>query len=286
MKKNFLIIIFFVLLAGSLVYFTESLKFPTEQNTTTPFTIILSPHLDDAVLSLGGLIAKKETNILVATFFTKKPTEIMHTYWDKISGFKDSDEAMLARTKENENALSPFKVIIKNYDHLDSQYREKNKDKEIEEKISKDIENLIKTYQNRELLIYGPATFGAAITHPDHQIIHDAFMDVFKKYKTQNAHFFIYEDFPYIKQFTTSSLGDLNTYLEKKENVKFQENPIELSEPMLSEKIVAIEKYKSQVRAFLSLDSNIGIIDEKFSKDRCRIFMPQAYACEVIHSLP
>jgi LmbE family N-acetylglucosaminyl deacetylase len=292
MKKFPPILIAIFLLLGGLIYFLKLSESPAKQNiptpvfnTTGPLTIILSPHFDDAVLSLGGLMAKRENQLLVATFFAQKPTEIVHTKWDKISGFSDSDAAILARTKENENALMPFNAIIKNYDYPDFQYRKQNEDKEIEEEIAKDIGTLIKTYQNRELFIYGPATFGPKITHPDHQIVHDAFMDVFREIKKQNVHFLMYEDFPYVYQFTMSNLGDLNTYLEKIENMKLIENPIELNKNKLAEKISGIYTYKSQAEAFLSLGDDIGIWAQKFYQERCQTLLPGAYACEVVHTL-
>ncbi len=248
-----------------------------------PFTIILSPHFDDGVLSLGGLMAKLKDQALVATFFTQKPTELMHTQWDKISGFSDSDEAIFARTKENEKALLPLGTIIRNYDYPDFQYRKKGEDVKIRGEISKDIETLIKVYKNRKISIYGPATFGPKITHPDHQIVHDALMDVWKNNKKAGIYFFIYEDFPYARQFTMSSQISLNSYLEGKEGMGFEESPIELDKQMFMEKITAIYEYKSQVKAFMSLGDDIGILAQKFFKERCRKLLPESYGCEVVH---
>ncbi|MEI8174489.1 MAG: PIG-L family deacetylase [bacterium] len=292
MKNKFFIIIILILFISVFFYFTKYKNENYEiQNivkpvgaTKKPFFIILSPHFDDGVLSLGGLIVKQKNDLLVATFFTKKPIKIAHTNWDKISGFSDSNEAIFARTKENMNTLTTFNTIIKNYNYLDYQYREKNKDKEVTANISNDIKTLIKTYQDRELFIYGPATFGKKITHPDHQIVHDAFMNILKKNeKSKNLHFFIYEDFPYIQKFNMYNKNNFNTYLEKEENIKFEESPIELDKSILFEKIGAIYKYTSQVKAFMSFGDNIRILANKFFKERCKILSPEAYACEVIH---
>ncbi len=292
MKKKILILIYLILFASGVFYFIKT----KDENATTPnntnkkventiksLAIILSPHFDDGVFSLGGLIAKRENDLLVATFFTERPTKVVHTNWDRISGFSESDEAMLARTKENEKALMPFNAIIRNYGYLDFQYRKENESKNIRENITQDIETLIKTYQNREIFLYGPATFGLKITHPDHQIVHDAFMDIWKKNKTQNVHFFIYEDFPYVLKFAKSDLGTLNTYLEKKESMKFTEYPIELNKNELSEKINSIYAYESQVKAFRSLGDDIGILAQKFFQERCKTLLPWSYACEVVH---
>ncbi len=285
MKKTLLNIIFILSLISSLFYFV---KLSNKQNISTsePLIIVLSPHFDDGVLSLGGYVAKHEKELLVATFFTQKPAYIVHTEWDKISGFSNSDEAFIARRNENQNALNPFNAKIKNYDYPDFQYRTENKDQEIRENISKDIETLMATYQNRELFIYGPATFGSKITHPDHQIVHDALMNVWKKNKKPNVHFLIYEDFPYILRFNKSNLGDLNIYLEKTENIKFREEPIELSREQLSEKVSNISLYKSQIRAFMSSGEDIKVLAQKFYKERCKKTLPEAYACEIVYTAP
>lgn len=251
-----------------------------------PLIIVLSPHFDDGVLSLGGLMAKREYEILVATFFTHRPTEIAHTEWNRISGFSDSNVAFFTRTKENEEALIPFNASIKNYDHLEFQYRKENQDEEIRIGIAANIKSIIATYKDRELFLYGPSSFGEKITHPDHQIVHDSFMDVYKMNDNQNIHFLIYEDFPYIRQFMFMNSGSFNDFLNKKENITSEEKSIELSKSNLEEKISSIYTYKSQIKAFCSLGGDLGIIADKFFQSRCRNTNPDFYACEVVHILP
>jgi LmbE family N-acetylglucosaminyl deacetylase len=289
-KTFFILLILFV--AGSLVYFygfqdktpAEKKISVSDSDIVKPLIVILSPHFDDGVLSLGGFMAKREQELLVATFFTQRPTEILHTNWDKISGFSNSDDAIFSRTKENENALAPFNTIIKNYDYPDFQYRKRNQDKEIRNGITKDIQSIVETYENREIFIYGPAIFGEKITHPDHKIVHDAFMDFFRTNKKTNLHFFIYEDFLYIRQFMNTSLGNFNDFLNKQENIISKENSVELDKSELDEKISSIYAYPSQVKAFISLGDDLGIIADKFFQSRCKITYPDFYACEVVHS--
>ena len=151
MKKVIIFLSFlFIILAIYLYGFQD--KTPSQSEVPTPvltvnkpLVIILSPHFDDGVLSLGGLMAKREHELLVATFFTQRPTIVLHTEWDRISGFSDSDEAIFARTNENENSLLPFEAIIKNYNYPDLQYRKQNQDKEIRDGIVKDMESIIAT---------------------------------------------------------------------------------------------------------------------------------------------
>jgi len=290
LKKTFLMFLFF-LFVGILIYsygfkdktLTQEKVVPSP-DIAKPLIVVLSPHFDDGVLSLGGLMAKREHELLVATFFTQRPAEVLHTNWDKISGFSNSDEAVSSRIKENEGAIMPFGTIIKNYDYPDSQYRKENQDKEIRDKIIKDIQSITETFKNREIFIYGPGIFGEKITHPDHKIVHDAFISFSKINKKQNLHFFIYEDFPYIRQFVSGDRGNFNDFLNKQENILFKENPVELKKSELSEKISSIYNYKSQIKAFLSLGYDLRIITNKFFKSRCKNIDPNFYACEVVHS--
>ena len=108
-------------------------------------------------------------------------------------------------------------------------------------------------------------------------------MDILKKDTKSSIHFFVYEDFPYIRQFDMANLGDFNNYLSKQENIKFEEKAIELSKLQLEEKVSSIYAYTSQIKAFLSLGDDLGVIVEKFNKLRCKILQPVFYACEVIH---
>lgn len=290
--KKVIIFLSFLLVIVPIIYFSGFQdKTPAQKEiskpiltTTKPLVIVLSPHFDDGVLSLGGLMSKREHELLVMTFFTQRPTIVLHTNWDRISGFSNSDEAIFARTKENENALLPFNTIIKNFDYPDFQYRKENQDKEIRNGIVKDIESIITVYKDREIFIYGPGIFGEKITHPDHKLVHDAFVDFSGMNKKTNLHFFVYEDFPYIRQFMSKNLGNFNDYLTKQENIMFKEKTIELSKSELYEKISSIQTYKSQIKAFLSLGDDLGVIADKFFQQRCKTIQPMFYACEVIHS--
>ena len=277
-RRNLVICLLFILIVF--------LSYKLQKKVEIPLDIILSPHFDDGVFSLGGLMAqieeKPDKRIIVATFFTKKPTIAMHTEWDKISGFSDSNQAVKERTKENERALTPFNAIIKNYDYPDFQYRKKDQNKEIENKIRNNIESILEENINKEIFIYGPATFGQQITHPDHQIVHDALMDVAKEKTYTNIHFFIYEDYPYIRRFNNEGKISLNAYLNKIENLTFEEKPITLNNENLTRKIDSVKMYKSQIKAFNSLGDDI-LFFYTFYKNRCENITPKPYACEVVY---
>lgn len=256
-----------------------------KESIKKPMAIILSAHFDDAVLSLGGLLAKKQNEAEVDTFFAGKSEKTFFTKWDRISGFKNSGEAIDSRNKENIAALSRFGASVKNYDYLDFQYREKGQYRQIENGMEKEIESVMAKYFSRQVFLYGPAEFGAKITHPDHKILHEAFVAAAKKNKNPNVKFLIYEDFPYVWQFNQSNKIELKKYLESNDKVKLKEEYIDIGQSELEIKIKSIKDYISQVAAFRAQGSDIADLAEKFSRARCKASHPDWYACEAVYEI-
>jgi LmbE family N-acetylglucosaminyl deacetylase len=92
--------------------------------------IYLSPHLDDAVLSAGGLIhdqADSGLTVEIWTFMCGYPpggdisafAEEQHQQW----GFATATEAMLARREEDRNAAAVVGAKVLHFDFLDCIYR-------------------------------------------------------------------------------------------------------------------------------------------------------------------
>ena len=92
--------------------------------------IYLSPHLDDAVLSAGGLIyeqARSGIPVEIWTFMCGNPpagdispfAEIQHQQW----GFSDAEETTLARRQEDRNAAAVVGAQVMHFDFLDCIYR-------------------------------------------------------------------------------------------------------------------------------------------------------------------
>ncbi|MFN3742541.1 MAG: PIG-L deacetylase family protein [Anaerolineales bacterium] len=93
--------------------------------------IYLSPHLDDAVLSCGGLIAEQRSRKLeveVWTIFAGLPSEhaggllaaYLHSRW----GFVNGRQAMQERREENERASSMLLAKPRYFPFLDCIYRQ------------------------------------------------------------------------------------------------------------------------------------------------------------------
>ncbi len=92
--------------------------------------IYLSPHLDDAVLSAGGLIyeqTRSGTPVEIWTFMCGVPSDtefstfaqLLHTQW----GFSSAEETVRARREEDRQAAQIVGATVQHFDFLDCIYR-------------------------------------------------------------------------------------------------------------------------------------------------------------------
>jgi LmbE family N-acetylglucosaminyl deacetylase len=274
-----------ILITSGFVFFCVS-TFLLVQFVTRPIYIFLSPHLDDAVLSAGGLILEKTEPKLVVTFFAGEPSQNVKKHWDTISGFKNSSIAMTKRKIENEKALKILGSDFTNLDNLDFQYRKELKsisNENLTQKIKDQISDILKSYKYRNIYIYGPSTFGKHITHLDHQILHDAFAFIAKSTQGKNIHFFLYEDFPYTLRFQRGSDISLKKFIENHDGLKLSQLEFELSSTSVSTKTEAIKSYDSQNTAFMNLNEDIISESELFMHTRCAETLKKP--CEVYYSI-
>ncbi len=104
--------------------------------------IYLSPHLDDAVLSCGGLIAQQRAHGLeveVWTIFAAVPSpdrggllaRYLHHRW----GFENAQQAVEARRKEDQQALSILQAQARYFPFLDCIYRQDSEGQPLYENI-------------------------------------------------------------------------------------------------------------------------------------------------------
>lgn len=82
--------------------------------------VTISPHLDDAVLSLGQFLAGVARSVVV-TVFAGIPEHGLSEY-DRSCGFTSSSEAMRARRAEDISACRSLNAEAVHLDFLDQQY--------------------------------------------------------------------------------------------------------------------------------------------------------------------
>jgi LmbE family N-acetylglucosaminyl deacetylase len=269
-----------VIIALGIVVLKKTSNNEVDNNTVT---IVLSPHFDDAVLSLGGILAHESHQKIVATFFTEAPEIATSTAWDTSAGFADSKTVHAARVIENEQALKELgDNEMRNFSYVDYEYGRDEDDGALQAEISKDIQQLIASVGDKQIRIYGPAYFTEAITHPDHALIHRAFIDVAKGYPRDNVSFFIYEDFPYVVRFNRESVVSLEKNLENTDEYIYTKVPRELRASEVSDKITVLKYYTSQLKAFQDRGIDIVAAVEEYTKNRCGINK----ACEMVYQIP
>ena len=83
--------------------------------------LVVSPHLDDAVISAGQFLAGRPGAVVV-TMLAGAPNPPVIRKWDNMSGFATSQEALRARWAEDERALAVVKATAVHLGFLDGQY--------------------------------------------------------------------------------------------------------------------------------------------------------------------
>ncbi len=84
--------------------------------------LVLSPHLDDAVLDCWGLLAGSD-EVAVVNIFAGVPAAGHVTLWDSITGAQDSAARVRERIAEDASALALAERQPHNLSFLDAQYR-------------------------------------------------------------------------------------------------------------------------------------------------------------------
>lgn len=267
--------------------------------------IILSPHFDDAVLSLGGLLAKEGANTLVATFFAGTPPEPLVRPWDLSSGFTDSNEAMRERTNEDRRALNFLGVTddhIRAYSHLDVQYRSPKgnttvSESELYSSIRQEIGSLIKEFGPTPLKIFAPGLERGKI-HPDHVMLKRAALGAARSFPAGITEFLFFQDLPYAMTVMDSayprSIGNL--FMRKRPEMRdyslLEQNvsngslalmpvTILLENADMKKKLAAAAFYASQI---VPLGGNLLRRIERFSAGQARALSLSSPYCEVAYT--
>lgn len=148
-------------------------------------TLIISTHLDDAVLSSGQYIAEHDCTVM--TVFAGVPTAPdLLTPYDKKMGFNSSAMAMRLRQNEDRRALQILGAQPLHLNFLDSQYGHRVNTSAICDKILQIARNFDE--------VMGPI----GIQHPDHLQVNQALVEAAEVIATN---VYLYADLPYASVF-------------------------------------------------------------------------------------
>jgi LmbE family N-acetylglucosaminyl deacetylase len=130
--------------------------------------VVVSPHLDDAVLGTGRLLARHPRATVVTVFAGNPPSypDPMRP-WDVQSGFEPGDDVMAARRDEDRAALGVFDATPVWLDLVEYSYRPGDRPVPPEE-IAGPLSDALASL--RPTLVLAP--FGLA--NPDHDVTHRA----------------------------------------------------------------------------------------------------------------
>jgi len=138
--------------------------------------VVVSPHLDDAVLGCGRLLAARPGSTVV-TVYAGAPDVYPDpmTDWDALAGFEPGDDVLARRRAEDADALAVFDATPRWLDFVEHQYLPRDDwvgADEVTDRLEAELRDLAPT----AVLV----PFGLA--NPDHGATHDAAMRVRERF--------------------------------------------------------------------------------------------------------
>lgn len=127
--------------------------------------VLLSPHLDDAVLSCWSLL-REPRQLTVVNVFTAAPADGVLAPYDRIAGADSSAGMMRARALEDRDALARAGRVPVSLDLLEASYRSR----------APAIDALLSALGERVRGLSGVVAPAAIGLHPDHVLVRAAAM--------------------------------------------------------------------------------------------------------------
>jgi len=214
----------------------------------------LSPHLDDAVLSCGGLIRRQVISgaqVTVITVFAGQPLDheiseyaaSLHRLWGS------GEETVPQRRREDRTALKWLGATARHLDYLDAIYRSDgnrflyvsdqdlfDRPHKLEAKLIDDVAASIpRLLSPADSWLYAPLGVG---NHVDHQLVARASMRLLQL----TGRVIFYEDYPYVER-----PGALTTRLEGIGGLGWRPQIEALATECIQAKIDAVSSYQSQL---------------------------------------
>lgn len=151
--------------------------------------VVISPHLDDAVLGCGALLAT-HPGATVVTVFTGGPAVSPDppTSWDALAGFSAGDDVLGTRKREDAAALAAVGAAPLWLDHFEHQYLDRSEWVGADAVVDS-LEVAVRTCAPTMVLM----PFGLA--NPDHDVTHQAALVV--RERIPEPAWFCYEDTGY-----------------------------------------------------------------------------------------
>jgi LmbE family N-acetylglucosaminyl deacetylase len=203
--------------------------------------LVISPHLDDAVLGCGAWLAAHPGSMVVTLFAGTPHDAGMLTPWDARCGFANARSAIAARREEDRRALACLGATPVWLDFCDSQYG----DPPTVNELAAPLQDALRRHAPARVL------YPLGLYHSDHVLTHTACRLALAAVESF-VESFVYEDALY-----RGMPGVLQGRLAELSAQKMQATPARLAPTQAHEiaqgaraKAEAVQAYASQLRGF------------------------------------
>lgn len=224
-------------------------------------TVVISPHLDDAVFSCGRLLAAHPGSTVVTVFAGIPPLHMPASDWDRRCGFDTAAQAMTQRRDEDRIALSLLEARPVWLDFLDHGYGPACSP----EAVTYALQQVLLELQPDSVLV------PLGLFHSDHLLTHESGMHAVlamagvRRLLYEDA---LYRGLPGLLQQRLMALGQSGASL----------TPLRMkSEGSAALKAHAVQAYASQLRGF-----GPGGYDDTEAAERC--WCHEAVPAELAHA--
>lgn len=154
--------------------------------------LIVSPHLDDAVLSVGQLMAGRPNCVVVTVFAGTPRRNRMLTTYDQGCGYISAGDAMRSRRHDDLSALGTLAARAEHLRFVDHQYRaeEPVDDPVLCGMIAGELARIVDDLGPSLHQALGPV----GLAHPDHLLVASAFQLLLSMRRHLEP--WLYEDLP------------------------------------------------------------------------------------------
>jgi LmbE family N-acetylglucosaminyl deacetylase len=147
--------------------------------------VLLSPHLDDAVIDCWSVLAAADP-VLVVNVFAGVPPAGSVAYYDSLAGATDSAAHVRHRISEDRNALALAGRTPRNLSFLARPYRRGRPEPSFDR-----LDASVAAEVDRVAMVHAPAALGSP--HPDHELVRDYALAL----ATAGVPVRLYADLPY-----------------------------------------------------------------------------------------
>ena len=154
--------------------------------------VVLSPHLDDAVLSCGMFLAA-HPGTTVVTVFCGFPAEILDppNWWAQISGFGPGEDVVAARRAEDERALDRLAAVPRHLDGFPERDLQPDEPIATATQVADALAEVIDDLEPSLLLV------PMGLANPEHVCVHDAALMVRERLGDDGPSWIAYQDIAY-----------------------------------------------------------------------------------------